>query len=463
MKYKKAKAALAAAILTAANVIATPVFAANPYGIEYDGGTLLGEGVVKLLDKHIAPLIDPSEEITIEFSNSDLWNDGYSFDVPKHCQKAKYLKILESTTADDLEGVYYTISNGKFKIKVEIASILNQVEFNNAENDNEWIAIHVSPKGDLTVGYKISKDSECSTKEDGVILFLNSYGVRGTFFVETKQTLMRIDGEQEKLFKNDDLYYGIMDIDAAQSYKILNSSNQLIGGENGNMFAKSFEALQPTEEDDDADEEEGSDDAGDAVGGANMYVGGEGKYIYSTTPPFTIDGGSNVYVKLNETTQNEGVKMVYGFASAAGSSAAYHAKQYTVEYVSDKNGEIEDIETENILPGETPSGSTTAPADGYELDYWTADKDVTLTDGTTIKAGNPISSEELAEVIVNEDLVFTAVHVESEPLEVPDTGASTSEKNAALVAISVIGAVLGASILGILAKAIRKIHRRSQF
>ena len=155
--------------------------------------------------------------------------------------------------------------------------------------------------------------------------------------------------------------------------------------------------------------------------------------------------------------------MVYGFASAAGSSTAYHAKQYAVEYVSDKNGEIEDIETENILPGETPSGSTTTPADGYELDYWTANKDVTLTDGTTIKAGNPISSEELAEVIVNEDLVFTAVHVESEPLEVPDTGASTSEKNAALVAISVIGAVLGASILGILAKAIRKIRRRSQF
>ena len=461
MKNKKTKLALAAAMLAATNVIATPVFAANPYGIEYDGGTPLGEGVVNLLDEHIGPLIDLDEEVEIEYSDSELWDDGYSYDVARRCKKTKYFKVSENTTAQDLEGVYYTISNGKFKIKVEIASVLNQVIFNDDENDNEWVAVEALPtNGTLLVGYNISKDSECGTKEDGVILLYNGARDRGTFFVETKQTLTRIDNKQEKVFKHDDLYYGILDIDASQSFKVLNSGNQLISGENGNMFAKSFDGLQPTVESEDGDDNNTNTITEDDK---NMYVGGEGKYIYSTTPTFTIDEGNNVYVKLNAATQSEGLRMVYGFASGAGSPISYYAKQFTVEYLSDKNGEVDEVEAESVIAGETPSGSTTTPAEGYELDYWTADKAVILTDGTKIKAGDPITSKQIKQVIVGEDLVFTAVHVESAPIEVPDTGASTSEKNAAFIAVSIIGAVLGASMFGILMKTIRKIYRRSQF
>jgi len=457
MKKRNKKLLLATTILATMSAATTPVFAANPYGIEYEGGVLLGEEVVNVLDKPISPLIEMDENLVVEFSDSDLWKDGYSFDVARNCKKVKYIKIPENVSFENLNNVYYTISNQKYKIKVNITNIINQMVYNDEENDNEWTSLAVmiddetstqlTPKGQFETGFKISNDSECSAEEENNIMFYTLTRDHGRIFVEMEQTLLRIDGEQEKPLTTDDLYYGIMDIDALQSFKVLNTSNQLTGGSNGNMFAKSLEALQSTDDED----------------GKNMYVGEDGKYIYSSIPNFTIDAGNDIYVKLNEATQNEGLKIVYGFASGASSPISYYAEQYNIDYISDKNGEVDGIKTERVIAGEAPSGSSTTPEDGYEFDYWIADRDVNLKDDIVVKAGNPISAEELAEIIVDKDIVFTAIHVESEPIKIPDTGASTSEKNAALIVFSIVGVVLGASILGVLAKTIRKIRRRSQF
>ncbi|MBR6505378.1 hypothetical protein IKT18_00850 [Candidatus Saccharibacteria bacterium] len=446
MKYKKAKTALAASIIAATSVMATPVFATNPYDITYTDGQELGEETVTInptLLAELTPLIDMgADDVEIAFSNSNLWKEGYSNN--NFCTPIKYVEVSGDADLSEVENLYYTVSNRQYTIRVDIASIIKEdLAFT---TEAAWVAAGVltgnsatpkgTPKGSLEVGFQVATDETCETNATGSF---NIASTRGTIFLDTKQKLFATSAPN-KVFSSSELYYGILDIDANQAFKILNTGNELT---KSNMFAKSAAALQP------------------ATGEARNMYSEEGKYIYAQGTVMNQD--SDVFVKLSEATQTAGLEMVYGIRSNAGSPISYYAKQYAVKYVSDENGEIKDIETENIIAGKTPSGSTTTPADGYELDYWTADKDVTLTDGTTIKAGNPISSEELAEVIVNEDLVFTAVHVESEPLEVPDTGASTSEKNAALVAISVIGAVLGASILGVLAKAIRKIHRRSQF
>ena len=446
MKNRKKKITLAATILTVANVMATPVFAANPYNIDYTGGQELGEETVTInptLLSELTPLIDMgADDVEITFSNSNLWKEGYSNNG--YCTPIKYIEVSSSADFSDVKNLYYTVSNRQYTIRVDIASLIKEDLTFSAETD--WVAAGVltgnsasakgTPKGSLEIGFPIASDEACETNATGS---LNIASTRGAIFLDTKQKLYATS-EPGTVFSSSELYYGILDIDAYQAFKILNTGNELT---KSNMFAKSATVLQP------------------ATGEIKNMYSEEGKYIYAQST--VIDQDADVFVKLSEATQNAGLEMVYGFKSNAGSPISYYAKQYTVEYVSDKNGKIDELETENIIAGKTPSGSTTTPAEGYELDYWTADKAVILTDGTKIKAGDPITSKQIKQVIVGEDLVFTAVHVESAPIEVPDTGASTSEKNAAFIAVSIIGAVLGASMFGILMKTIRKIYRRSQF
>ena len=446
MKNRNKKLLLAAAALATMSATTTPVFATNPYNIDYTGGQELGGDTVTIAPEllgELTPLINMwTDDVEVTFSSSDLWNVGYSNN--NHCSAIKYIKVAGNSDFTTLDNLYYTVSNGKYTIRVDISSIIkDEVSFT---TETAWVAVGVltdnsattkgTPKGSIEVGFPVATAEECQTNVEGSV---NIGATSGGIYVNTKQKLYA-SSEPSKVFTSDELYYGIMDIDANQSFKILNTGNELV---KSNMFAKSAASLQP------------------ATGEAKNMYSEEGKYIYAEGTIVNQDG--DVFVKLSEATQNAGLEMVYGFKSNAGSPISYYAKQYTVEYISDKNGEVDDIKTENVIAGKNPSGSTTTPADGYEFDYWIANKDVTLTDGATIKAGNPISLEELTEIVVDNNLVFTAIHVESAPIEVPDTGASTSEKNAALIVFSVVGIVLGASILGILAKAIHKIRRRSQF
>ena len=195
-----------------------------------------------------------------------------------------------------------------------------------------------------------------------------------------------------------------------------------------------------------------------------MFVS-DGNYIYSQYSGreyFTTEDKANVFVTINKQTQAEGINVVYGYAVYAGSGIEFYAKQFTVKYLSDPNGKITGITEEDIISGNTPSGSTPTPNKDYEFDFWTADKPITLTDGTTIPAGKPITMDQIKQVVVSEDLIFTAHHkaITPSPIEpspkVPNTGDSTSSLNATVVTVSIIGVLLGALMIGLLPKIMHK-------
>ena len=86
---------------------------------------------------------------------------------------------------------------------------------------------------------------------------------------------------------------------------------------------------------------------------------------------------------------------------------------YTVTYTVDENGEAfdEDKASESVEEGSSPTNvpePVAKDATKYMFAYWTADVDVTLTDGTTITTGNKITTDQLKQVKVTSAITFTA-------------------------------------------------------
>ena len=86
---------------------------------------------------------------------------------------------------------------------------------------------------------------------------------------------------------------------------------------------------------------------------------------------------------------------------------------YTVTYTVDENGEAfdEDKASESVEEGSSPTNvpePVAKDATKYMFAYWTADADVTLTDGTTITTGNKITTDQLKQVKVTSAITFTA-------------------------------------------------------
>ncbi len=87
--------------------------------------------------------------------------------------------------------------------------------------------------------------------------------------------------------------------------------------------------------------------------------------------------------------------------------ASYRKPEVT--YISDANGSV-DKSSEVVSVKGNPTGSTDTPNAGYEFTNWTADKDVKLTDGTTVKAGSPLTDAQIKQIVVTEDIKLTANH-----------------------------------------------------
>ena len=308
--------------------------------------------------------------------------------------------------------------------------MIKNVVLDPADDDGTYaVIIH---NGSVHVGYYIYTDDTCQEKD------LNIKNITGTgekLFVQLNLKLYKDNSDQ--VFVSDGIYFRFNDIDSGQSYKILNASNQLTANK---MYAKSIADLQPTDPN---------------VTSKNMFNTTE-NYIYAEYGPSfnIIEEDSSLYVNIGVAAQQEGLDVVFGFTKEAGSGIEYYAKQYTVTYESDEGGTITGITEEDVISGDVPSGSTEEAKKDYELDYWKADKDVTLTDGTVIKAGEPITPEQIKKVVVNKDITFTAVYTKA--LKVPNTGASTEELNATIVALPIIGILLGALMIGLLPKLTHK-------
>lgn len=436
MKNKLLKTSAIALAFVSIAVQPASVFAAETnYGIEYSGGNPLGESNVtinKTMIEEMNLLVGSGVPDGVTFSQGN-WERGYFKAVDESCRSVHYYKFYDGHTISENDDVWFSMKKDNYTMKVQFVNIALH---NVTTSETNALAMRVPDYGTVEANGEVYADPQCTTQISGIRkLGLNT---EGEVFYETKITL-----ERDKIdnFASKNLFFEISDFDNAQSFKILNPSNYL---NKNNMFAKDAADLQP--------------ESGDLK---NMYVAsGDNKYIYSqynaSGTTVATNDVSNIYVKLTKETQEEGLRAVLGFAGSAGSRLSFFAKQYVVDYVSDEHGDITGIDTETVIKEDNPAGSSSRASDGYEFEYWIADKNVTLEDGTVIPAGQAITPEQVKLVVVNDNITFTAVHAEIPEDEsgvlVPDTGQSTGNMSAVVISVSVIGVGLGALMLAMIPK-----------
>ncbi len=439
MNTKITKSIMALGVLGSTLSGANAFASSADYGIVYSGGQNLGSGNVTInqsLIDGLSPLIKVSSKSNQSTkNNSAKWNTAYMKDG-EVCRTYYYAKVSQDAPIVESDNLGFTVVNERYQADVSIKSVTSE------DLGAKVTAIGFVPElGFIYGGWRPYTDAACTTPVEGVKA-LTSRDSDDRIFVNT---VIKMHKKNETTpVKSDQLYFGITDIDAAQSFKILNADNQLSPT---NMFAKNADDLQPTE-----------------TALRNKFVA-SGNYIYSeyvksgdSSSHIATDGISNIYVKLTEATQEEGVNIVYGFVQSAGSGLEYFAKQYKVTYISDENGKITGIADEQVIAGENPTGSKQEPNEGYEDSNWVANVDVKLADGSTIKAGEPLTSAQIATVVVDQDITFTAIHVfEETPVAAPDTGSNTQGiEGAQLATISIVAVLLCGLSLRALPRIVRK-------
>lgn len=507
--------------LLGASLVSRSAFAAAPYGMEYQGGEALGSSNV-IEDPSLAELtslVSPRRGVKVSYSNSNKWIDGYlSFGEGGNnkCVKTKYI-VVGGTEVSDLSNVYYDVSTGSYieritieEIKVDLVSPVNFF-------DKYFTTLAVyETGGSLVLGYTVFDSKEACEAGDTYAKIgdrsAEYINLNRKMYAKTNVSLYKDNTNNRLIY--DGLWFGIHDIDHAASVKILNSNNLLTSQ---NMYAVSLSNLQPSDS---------------TVTDRNKFVE-SGNYIYSEGN-FSSDDLANVFVEVNQEAQGTGLDIVFGSGRAAAIAVSYWAKQYKVEYesengritgadiedvmfndtasgsaqepnrffrfshwtadkdvtlddgtvikagapimsvdtikrvvvkedlvftahnvrgvnkvtyVSDENGDITGEDNETLNSGDNPSGTTEESSKGYVFSHWIADKDVTLTDGTVIKAGEPITNEQIKEVVVDSDIKFTAIHEKEEAVAVPDTGGNTAESEFSALALGGSIAVSAALII----------------
>ena len=496
-------------------------FAANSYNIEYSGGTELSASNVKTLTGNLTTLVESNNgQVQVSTSNSSKWKSGYIYNTAgdNTCIPFHYFFVNNSSNITASDGLSFRLTsgtNGKYDIEAQITSVtLDTTEPNSGR---EYVVGVAEQQGFLYSGWwQVFHDAECTNAvrktDDSETLNGLTRSRPDKIFVQLKTKLHKHN--ETAVFKSNEQYFALTDIDAAQSYKILNSDNQLSAN---NMYTIDISRLQPTN-----------------TTLRNMFVSNNnGNYIYSQyteSEDIGLRGGNDIFVELNDNTQSNGLDIVFGFAEAAGSGLEYYSRQYTITYNSDDNGTITGRTSEVVFSGDNPSGSTQTPSDNYhfvcwkankrvtlengttvaantciddptqiavseditftayhaidqfnveyvsdehgtipdsalkqeirdygtnptgsesepkeeyEFIYWVADVDVTLEDGTVIKTGEKLSPEQVKQVVIDQDIEFTAIH-KLIPTPAPNTGAPTSDYNAGQIVTSVFGITLGA-------------------
>ena len=430
-------------ILSFALNVSTAVFADN-YGIDYSGGQELGAENTTInpdLVNNFTPLLDDVIFSESVYSTSSKWEDAYSKTVGDNCRPVKYFRVSDSKTINESDNLIASFSNEQYVIDIHFKS----AGVDGFVDDGKDFAI--SPNGNWIDGAPVLySDAECETQMTET-LKSNLLQQGSRLFVDMDVKLRKKGANS--VFVSDKLYFGIIDIDAAQSFKILNQSNVLT---KNNMFVKNAEDLQY---------------ANPSVAFRNMYVtNNDSSYIYSqydvnSTPSVMFNPNtSNIYVKLDQTTQQDGLDIVFGFGTQAGSRVEYYAQQYTVNYASDDGGDITGIATEEVISGEHPSGTTDTPKEHYVLNHWVADVDVTINN-QTVTAGTPLTLEQILQVVVDKDITFSAVHslieepiipdepaTPEEPIAVPDTGEQSFISDSSIFVTMSVSTIVLLSIAG---------------
>ena len=104
---------------------------------------------------------------------------------------------------------------------------------------------------------------------------------------------------------------------------------------------------------------------------------------------------------------------------------------YVITYETDGNGTVNPTSEEVENAFDCPTGSTPVANENFEFSHWTANKEVVIgiEGAQTIAAGDPITTEQLKQVIVTDDITFTAhfvaKDVDPEPVDPDDSGDTT--------------------------------------
>lgn len=454
-KMKNIKKITLAVVASALGIslCAPSTYAASNYNIVYSGGDNLGSANVTIDKALVDGLGNSLTTSGLTIIPPSGWPEGY-VKYSGTCYRVKYTKVKSGdhaiNTAYSISGKPNNTSTREYVTTVNIKNI----NFESTDTSKE-VAVSIyldSSVGNIDAGRKVfTTEAACTADGTSVTDALAMKSGEKIFVNTNLKTEYKDENDNNKLktLKSDQMYFELFDIDGAQSYKIDTPvSNRL---SKDNMFAASAETLQPNT-------------TTSTVNGntslRNKFVtSANGNYIYSqyTTDQegildnhFDIVGGSNVFVRVNEEAQEQGIGMVFGYSVGAGSNIRFFAKQLKVTYDSDKNGVIKEgcLTKEEVVSGNNPFGSCSTPNEGYEFVYWIADKDVELENGSKIKKGEKMTPEQVKQVVVREEINFTAIHApepeevvveEVAPVKTPDTGASTSEMNAAQITLSIIG------------------------
>lgn len=91
-------------------------------------------------------------------------------------------------------------------------------------------------------------------------------------------------------------------------------------------------------------------------------------------------------------------------------SSGLHLRVTNAHYRADNGGEIMGVKDEVVYLGDNANLSeTTAKAkENYKFTTWTADRDVTLNDGSIITAGTEMSGEQVGQSVIDRETTFTA-------------------------------------------------------
>ncbi len=143
-----------------------------------------------------------------------------------------------------------------------------------------------------------------------------------------------------------------------------------------------------------------------------VYIGIEGSPYYMKAIPI----GAEITDALSSG---------YGYYIAEDTTFTAHFKRtapYTITYETDGNGTVDPTTEEVTNAFDNPQGSTPSAKEGFEFGCWTANVDVVLgtEEPLTITAGNPITTEQLKQVIVTDDITFTAHFAEKDVDPDPD-------------------------------------------
>ena len=384
------------------------IFAASePYNIAYSGGSELKNVVIEneSLINSFTPLVARSEGVTIT-PTGNKWIGTSSSN--KRWKKPNSTVGCESTYAlefsyNDITNVInqgYKVSGTYYDMYVTFKDVKFS-GFSSAADKSKNFTITIVPgSATLGVGYQLYNDAACTNKV-GDYTHLDTEDTY-KIFIETEIVLKKRN--QATNFSAEGIYFRLSDIDAAQSYKILNSGNELTakdGSGNGKMYAKSLSALSPS-----------SGSLKNMFNDGYVYSQYSGaNYVNCQADETNGCTDANIYVPLTTTTQSNGLQFVFGFANAAGSGIEFFAKQLKVNYASDTNGRITGIVSEDVISGSHPTGSTQEPSTGYEFKCWTADVDVTLSsNNAVIPSGNCMTDAQVEDVKILEDTTFTAIH-----------------------------------------------------